>query len=390
MRPSFLYLCLIALVTVNYAVGKDGEISNTIKETPFISCAQDAIYVRLKSTSKFEGNVYLKGQPTENTTCYQVLTTTNQIEVLIPHLECNVQRTRSLNPAGLFIVAIMIISFHEEFVTQGDKVFEIKCFHIQSSSAGRGRTTVPQELSISSSQPIHSLPICRYSVLRDANDNSSLVRFATIGERVYHDWTCEASGVSSMLCLLVTNCFVAEQLTGKRQDLIGDDGCSKDTAIINNLIYDDKLLAARQAVNVFGFADRPQLYFQCQLNLIERADNDTSCPRPDCAANPRLRRDIQTLLRERGTHVLDAASQRVNVLDLEDRLSDLPRHVCHDYVNPLTRVERAVPPGSVCVSKASFGIVIISTILVAVCTLAVVVGNVCRRTSLVAQHMDIE
>jgi hypothetical protein len=196
-------------------------------------------------------------------------------------------RFRSLNPAGLFIVAVMTISFHEQFVTDGDKIFEIKCFHMQSLAVRKRPSNDSNETFISSSKPlVQFFPVCRYSVLREADNSSALVRFATIGQLVYHHWTCETNS-SKQLCLVVTNCFVANQLTGKRHELIGSDGCSKDTTVMQNLLYDDQVLSARQEVKVFGVFNTPQLYFQCQLTLIERSDNESSCPRPDCDGESR-------------------------------------------------------------------------------------------------------
>lgn len=56
------------------------------------SCSADAIYAKWKTNVTFVGHVNVRHAP--NRSCYQVLVTNNQIELLIPHLDCQVSRTR--------------------------------------------------------------------------------------------------------------------------------------------------------------------------------------------------------------------------------------------------------------------------------------------------------
>lgn len=56
------------------------------------SCSADAIYAKWKTNTTFVGHVNVRHAP--NRFCYQVLVTNNQIELLIPHQDCQVSRIR--------------------------------------------------------------------------------------------------------------------------------------------------------------------------------------------------------------------------------------------------------------------------------------------------------
>lgn len=60
--------------------------------------------------------------------------------------------------------------------------------------------------------------------------------------------------------------------------LIDDDGCALDRHLLSNLEYPTDLMAGVEA-HVFKYADRSNLYFNCQINIVVK---DPGSP---CAVN---------------------------------------------------------------------------------------------------------
>jgi hypothetical protein len=81
--------------------------------------------------------------------------------------------------------------------------------------------------------------------------------------------------------MTVHSCFVDDG-NGDRVDLIQENGCAIDRFLLNNLEYPTDLMAGVEA-HVFKYADRAQLFFQCQIT-INIKDPGSECTRPQCAA----------------------------------------------------------------------------------------------------------
>ncbi|VDM55114.1 unnamed protein product [Angiostrongylus costaricensis] len=179
------------------------------------SCAADAIYVKLKTNQTFEGHVQVKFVVQKS--CYQVLVTNNQIEVLIPHEECAVPRRRSRSPAGIFLETAISVSFHPDFTTADDRIFHLRCFHQRATNGkvqGPGSPTEPPRDAIRT-------PSCSYTVRK--RPNGPLAGTVVLGQVVFHQWSCE------------NHCSVVGGET--KHELMGADGCSKNTKILPNLVY---------------------------------------------------------------------------------------------------------------------------------------------------------
>uniref|UniRef100_A0A0N4ZBN5 ZP domain-containing protein n=1 Tax=Parastrongyloides trichosuri TaxID=131310 RepID=A0A0N4ZBN5_PARTI len=87
---------------------------NSLMEPPFIVCSPDAIYISMRTISKFRGHAYVLGVP--NQFCYYILISFNQIEILIPYMNCKLKRERwkdeDRNDSGFKINTNIMISFN--------------------------------------------------------------------------------------------------------------------------------------------------------------------------------------------------------------------------------------------------------------------------------------
>ncbi|VDM29433.1 unnamed protein product [Toxocara canis] len=104
--------------------------------------------------------------------------------------------------------------------------------------------------------------------------NGEAVKYAVIGEVVYHKWTCSGAH-DNAYCMTVHSCTVDDG-QGSRQQIIDPAGCATDRYLLKNLEYLDQL-SAGQEVYVFKFADRSSVFFTCQIRLELRDEASGSC-----------------------------------------------------------------------------------------------------------------
>uniref|UniRef100_A0A915IE13 ZP domain-containing protein n=1 Tax=Romanomermis culicivorax TaxID=13658 RepID=A0A915IE13_ROMCU len=114
------------------------------------------------------------------------------------------------------------------------------------------------------------MPVCTYQVRRESR-TGAIVKYAKVGEPVYHTWECDGSSYK----LLVKNCFVDDG-QGTRYQILDDKGCVVDKYILPGIQYDnaDPSKAWVEA-HVFKYADRPTVYFQCAVLVCNK--NEKSC-----------------------------------------------------------------------------------------------------------------
>ncbi len=80
-------------------------------------------------------------------------------------------------------------------------------------------------------------------------------------------------------CAVVHSCFVDDG-NGDRVEILNQDGCALDKFLLNNLEYPTDLMAGQEA-HVYKYADRAQLFYQCQISITIKEPN-TECTRPQC------------------------------------------------------------------------------------------------------------
>lgn len=322
----------------------ESSLPNFVAEDPYVNCAADAIYVKMKTSRTFEGHVHVKFAPKKQ--CYQVLVTNNQIEVLIPHEECAVTRRRSMSPPGVFLEASLAVSFHPDFTTADDRVFHFRCFHQRSANNHTQSTGSPTDPP----QDTNRAPVCSYTVRRW--QNGPLVGTVVLGQVVFHQWSCEDE---QNTCLVVRSCSVVG--SNEKHELIGVDGCSRNTKILPNLAYLSPSLVG-QNVSVFGIAQTPLIYFECALLLIPKVGEN--CQVPECGeATNRTRRGFD----ESDDQSVEVQSQRIEISELgvvsvADDVMESVELTCHDRPSFSSR--------QICVALNPFMIVLAGMISVVV------------------------
>uniref|UniRef100_A0AAF5Q3S1 ZP domain-containing protein n=1 Tax=Wuchereria bancrofti TaxID=6293 RepID=A0AAF5Q3S1_WUCBA len=354
-------LATIYILTTNAFV----LFANEIIGEPFISCSADAIYVKWRTNMTFVGHINVRHAP--NRFCYQVLVTDNQIELLIPHQDCQVSRTRSLRPAGVIVATSVLISFHPHYVTAGDRVYLLRCLHTRASDQSLFPGSVaPLTTSTDAFRGSTSIPQCEYQI-RNLKNNE-IVNEAIIGEMVRHRWSCSIRSDQD-LCLVITNCFLIA--SDSKHQLIDNQGCSTDSTVLPDLIYIDNM-NVEQNVSVFGVAEKPYVYFQCQISLLPSKAHQ--CPKPSCPSNRRNQRDLLYIIENDEALILDAVSQQFEIRDFDRQFR---KRGCHksseEIVNEMNHDD------IVCVTWDFFVLIALLAILIALCTVLAVTVMVFRN-----------
>ncbi|KAE9420877.1 hypothetical protein Angca_004003, partial [Angiostrongylus cantonensis] len=332
-------------------------IDNGVEGEPEIECGPSTITINFNTRNPFEGHVYVKGlydQPG----CRSDEGGRQVAGIELPFDTCNTARTRSLNPRGVFISTTVVISFHPQFVTKVDRAYRIQCFYMEADKTVSTQIEV-SDLTTAFQTQVVPMPICKYEIL-DGGPTGAPIQFATIGQQVYHKWTCD-SETTDTFCAIVHSCTVDDG-NGDTVQILNDEGCALDKFLLNNLEYPTDLMAGQEA-HVYKYADRSQLFYQCQISITIKEPN-TECARPQCpepqgfgatktgaavapqttAAPAQLR-----LLRKRDSgfeNILDVRTE-LSALDIHEKEQGLPDEL------RMMSLTAAVPNG-VCLSPFGF------------------------------------
>ncbi|CAJ0608726.1 unnamed protein product [Cylicocyclus nassatus] len=324
-------------------------IDNGLNGEPVIECGSESLSIRFRTRSPFEGHIYVKGHY-GTPGCRSDASLENSANLTVGFTECDVLRQRSNSPRGLLLVSTIIISFHPMFVTKIDKSYRVQCFYAETAR------TVTQNLNVSEGgnmqrnvlvvigdegaskgsrpsnvlhDPGHNLhgetltatvplPECKYQVLSEGKNGTPL-KFASVGQQVYHEWTCDPDGKladDSSFCATVHSCNVKED-GGREVQLLDENGCAVDRYLLNNLEYTSDLTGG-QVSQVFKFADQPSLFFQCQIRITIKDGSVCKRTSDDC---PRTLRGKRSSESEDDNNV-DVVSQYMTVFDIDDTSTD--------------------------------------------------------------------
>ncbi|GMR34284.1 hypothetical protein PMAYCL1PPCAC_04479 [Pristionchus mayeri] len=252
-------------------------VDNNVEGEPEIECGPTSITVNFNTRNEFEGHVYVKGLYDDDK-CRNDQRGRHVAGIELPFDTCNVARTRSLNPKGIFVSSTVVISFHPQFLTKVDRAYKIQCFYMEADKTVSADLEVPNEMTTLFQTQIVPMPVCQYQIL-DGGPTGAPLHLATLGQTVYHKWSCASETVDTF-CMVVHSCTVDDG-NGDRIQILDQDGCALDKFILDNLEYPEDM-SAGQMTMVYKYADRSQLFYQCQVSIIIK-DPHEECPRPQCA-----------------------------------------------------------------------------------------------------------
>ncbi|TKR81051.1 hypothetical protein L596_014992 [Steinernema carpocapsae] len=360
--PIFLFLHqLLAL-----------DMDNTLLGNPEIKCNTDTIEMQFRTKRIFTGKVYVKGHY-NNPDCRVDYSQTNTDGIptggiRLHHGSCDMDRQRTIRPEGMLFSTVLVISFHPLFVTKTDRAFSINCMYREALQTVESKMDV-SPLATESIQNDMPMPECTYTIRKDEIDGP-ILQYAKVGDQIVHRWECK----SDIYGLLVHSCYV-EDGQGEKALVIDEHGCHTDRILLGDPTYVQALNMAYRESNVFKFADRVAVRFQCAIRLCLKVDGGCNeITPPNCQANSsdfglRSRRSVVPT-RSKNVNLsapridVDLFSQRVTVLDSDlNSQKLLPLGLQSDADLRLHRI---------CLSPPFFTIVIAATSLLLIVTISLV------------------
>uniref|UniRef100_A0A914LU34 ZP domain-containing protein n=1 Tax=Meloidogyne incognita TaxID=6306 RepID=A0A914LU34_MELIC len=251
-------------------------VDNSLVGEPEIECGPTSITVNFNTQNPFEGHVYVKGL-FDQQGCRSDEHGRQVAGIELQFDTCNVARTRSLNPKGVFVSTTVVISFHPQFVTKVDRAYRVQCFYMEADKTVSAQLEV-SEITTQFQTQIVPMPVCKYEIL-EGGPTGQPIQFAIIGQQVYHKWTCDSETVDTF-CAVVHSCTVDDG-NGDTVQILNEEGCALDKFLLNNLEYPTDLMAGQEA-HVYKYADRSQLFYQCQISITIKEPH-SECARPKCA-----------------------------------------------------------------------------------------------------------
>ncbi|KAF7640362.1 ZP domain-containing protein [Meloidogyne graminicola] len=251
-------------------------VDNGVEGEPEIECGPTSITVNFNTRNPFEGHVYVKGL-FDQAGCRSDEHGRQVAGIELPFDSCNVARTRSLNPKGVFVSTTVVISFHPQFVTKVDRAYRVQCFYMEADKTVSAQLEV-SEITTQFQTQIVPMPVCKYEIL-EGGPTGQPIQFAIIGQQVYHKWTCDSETIDTF-CAVVHSCTVDDG-NGDTVQILNEEGCALDKFLLNNLEYPTDLTAGQEA-HVYKYADRSQLFYQCQISITIKEPH-SECARPKCA-----------------------------------------------------------------------------------------------------------
>ncbi|KRX91846.1 Cuticlin-1 [Trichinella pseudospiralis] len=224
----------------------------------------------------FTGRIFVKGMA-EKSECYKRYKDNKNSSIVykLKNGECNMHKQRRLGPQrGVEQSMTVIVSFHDTFVTKVDRAYRCTCFFMETDRIVTSEFEV-SNLATTDLIDTARMPTCTYKVRR-GSINGPGVNFAKVGEEVYHVWQCD-SGSLTILKHLITIPFQQMRLVHFHLQICSECWCTvamsmTEPTIVNDLTYNEITNQAFVASNVFKFADKANVYFQCSISLCMKSD----------------------------------------------------------------------------------------------------------------------
>ncbi|VDO33119.1 unnamed protein product [Haemonchus placei] len=256
-------LVVISLMLWQVSVGV--KYPNEIVDPPLVLCEPERIVIKIKTSSSNPSHIYADDFA-DDPDC----SSRNMNKVALRHGKCGMSTERTDNPSGVIQRVCISVQLHPLFVTESDRNYCAQCVYVQSQVLDDFEST----LDISESLPtelapqfdVQKMPKCSYTI-RKGSESGPEVRFASVGESVYHVWRCPGENFG----ILVQNCFV-EDGQGDRILVIDQNGCGVDQYIMPTPEYSEDLTTAFQETHVFKFARKTVTRFICQIRICLQSD----------------------------------------------------------------------------------------------------------------------
>lgn len=155
---SFQSLLVLVLISYTAAI----PVDNGVEGEPEIECGPESITISFNTRKSFEGHVYVKGLY-DNDKCRVEGNNRSVTGINLPFDSCNVARTRSLNPKGIFVTTTVVISFHPQFVTKVDRAYRVQCYYMEADKTVSAEIEV-SDITTAFQTQVVPMPICRYEV----------------------------------------------------------------------------------------------------------------------------------------------------------------------------------------------------------------------------------
>ncbi|VDM24357.1 unnamed protein product, partial [Toxocara canis] len=189
---------------------------------------------------------------------------------------------------GINTSAVVNVLHHKWLVTGVDKGYLIQCFvgnaedvrDVSTELTVNGTIAIGETLSLASVPPT-----CIYSLRRDS-PNGPIVKYASLGQIIYHRWECDGGDAANEVYgLHIHDCFAGSD-TNREFPIIDSKGCSPDKSILSDLSYADHRLVASAKSSVFSLTDGDHLLFHCKLSLCTReGDGCEGITPPICSSS---------------------------------------------------------------------------------------------------------
>ncbi|PAV87478.1 hypothetical protein WR25_18614 [Diploscapter pachys] len=220
--------------------------------TPQVICNADSIQLNFDTKNSFNGKVFVKGFSTSDS-CTMIGNKEKNYSFTMEHGSCGLRRQREI------------------FITKIDRAFRTSCFYVEAKRSVQHQldiSYVADGLTTEQLEGQTQLPVCKYEILSEPDRKP--IKYARIGETVYHHWVCYPE-IVDMYCMKVHSCTVYDGQGGPAVSVLDEDGCSTDGVILKDLEYLSDLEASRNS-QVFKFADKAGLFFNCQIQLSLKDD----------------------------------------------------------------------------------------------------------------------
>ncbi|KRZ76512.1 Cuticlin-1 [Trichinella papuae] len=217
----------------------------------------------------FTGRIFVKGMA-EKSECYKKYKDNKNSSIVykLKNGECNMHKQRRLGPQrGVEQSMTVIVSFHDTFVTKVDRAYRCTCFFMETDRIVTSEFEV-SNLATTDLIDTARMPTCTYKVRR-GSINGPGVNFAKVGEEVFHVWQCDSGSLTILKHLICSECWCTVVMSMTEPTPFS---CAIDQTIVNDLTYNEITNQAFVASNVFKFADKANVYFQCSISLCMKSD----------------------------------------------------------------------------------------------------------------------